>query len=71
MIKSVEMFTVICDRCGVDACDGSDYAAWSPQEVVRDITSDGDWRVIDDKDYCPACVELDEETDEWIVKHDS
>jgi len=70
MIKPIEMYTVICDRCGKDVCDtpDCDYSCFSTPEWVREVASNDDWQVINDKDYCPACYELDEETDEYVVK---
>jgi hypothetical protein len=65
MIKKLEMFTVICDRCRKDSNNDGDYSCWSDGETAREMANNDDWIEIDGKDYCPACYELDEETDEY------
>lgn len=69
MIKVVEVYTVICDRCGADANADADYSCWNTTDIACDMAIDADdWRFIDGKDYCRGCLELDEETDEWRPK---
>ena len=67
MIKEVKMFTVICDNCGEDVCDGEDYSCWGEIGHVKDIAKESDWEEMDGKDYCPDCYEYDEE-DNLIIK---
>lgn len=68
MIQPIEMYTVICDRCGKDCFEGEEMRAWQPKECVREVVENYCWVVITDKDYCSDCYELDEETDEYVVK---
>lgn len=60
MIKSVEMFTMICDHtdCTSDVLSGSDYIALHPKESLFDVARDADWREIDGKWYCEDCWTL-------------
>lgn len=71
MMKEVTMYTVVCDRCGTSADEGTDYSAWTCQDGARMTAEANGYMVIDDKDYCSDCVELDEETDEWKPKEKS
>lgn len=65
-VQEVPMFTVFCDGCGSNADEGSDYAGWSDKETAVEIAKDGaEYREIEGKHFCPECVEVDEETDEW------
>ena len=32
------------------------------------VAEQSEWRRIGDKDYCPDCYELDEETDKYVPK---
>lgn len=58
MIKPVTMYTVICDRCGLDGNSGNGIAAWSTAESAWDVARDCDWAEIADKHYCPDCYEF-------------
>ena len=60
MIKTIKMFTVICDRCGKDSNAGSDYAAWSDLEGAVETALEADWYCEDGKHYCPDCFKYDD-----------
>lgn len=66
MIKPIEMYKVICDRCGADAFEDDVYSCWNSKGIAREMASNFDWVAIDDKDYCTDCYYLDE-TDEYVV----
>lgn len=68
MIREVIMYTVVCDRCGTSADEGTDYSAWTCQDGARLTAEGNDYMVIEGKDYCPDCVTLDEESDEYKPK---
>lgn len=68
MIKESLMFTVICDRCGIDANVESDYSCWSATDIAREMADAADWQNIGDKDYCPQCLYFDDEVDGWRVR---
>ena len=61
------MYTVICDNCGKDAGENSEYSCWSDCELAKEQAMEGEWIEKDDFDYCPNCYELDE-TDEYVIK---
>lgn len=68
-IREVTMFTLDCDGCGQNADEGTDYAGWSDRETAVEMAREGfGFHEIDGKFYCPECVVLDEETDEWRLK---
>jgi hypothetical protein len=61
------MFTIICDGCGKDVNDDTDYSAWNDESYVDDIRQEADWEKVDDKHYCTDCYEYDDD-DEIIIK---
>ena len=67
MIKKVEMFTVICDNCGVSCFEGSDYSCTVDEVSAKEVASDGDWIIHKGKDYCRDCWSYDDE-DNLIIK---
>ena len=67
MLKEVKMFTIICDGCGKDVNDDTDYSAWNDESYVYDIRQEADWEKVDDKHYCTDCYEYDDD-DEIIIK---
>lgn len=67
MIKEVEMYTVICDNCGVDSNKGSEYIGWNDKGFAVDCALDDDWHKEDDKHYCKDCYSFDDE-DNLIIK---
>jgi hypothetical protein len=67
MLKEVKMFTIICDGCGKDVNDDTDYSAWNDESYVDDIRQEADWEKVDDKHYCTDCYEYDDD-DEIIIK---
>ncbi len=67
MIKEVTMYTIVCDRCGKDACEGTDYSGWDCIEGVRESACEG-WLHEDGKDYCWGCVEWNHDESELVPK---
>jgi len=68
MLKEFKCYTVVCDKCGSDSTEGSDYGGWDDVEYAKDVAINADFVEIDGKDYCPDCYELDKETNEPKVK---
>lgn len=60
MIKTIEMFTVVCDGCGADVCEGEEFSAWNDEGYVEDIASNNGWEKVNDKHYCDDCFEYDD-----------
>jgi len=67
MIKEVKMFTVICDNCGKDVCEGTEYSAWDEADFVTQIAGESDWHIEGDTHYCPDCFSFDDE-DNLVIK---
>jgi hypothetical protein len=61
MIQKVEMYTVICDNCKIDAAFEDEYSCWSEINFAVENAKDCDWIEEDDKHYCPKCYSYDDE----------
>lgn len=61
MIKELKMYTVVCDNCGKDSNDGTDYSCWSDAEQAELMAEYSDWLIEDGKHYCKDCFSYDEE----------
>lgn len=68
MIKELKMYTVVCDKCGISADDGTEYSCWSDESFAWDVASDSSWIEEQDKHYCPDCYFYDD-NDNLIIKH--
>lgn len=68
MIQKVEMYTMICDGCGKDVCQNTDYSCWNEQDMVREQASEEGWIEIDHDNFCPDCWGWDETESEQIPK---
>lgn len=66
MYKEIPMYTVICDRCGADASEESDYSGWNDKEYALDCATEGDWVEDGDNHYCPDCYSYDD--DNLVIK---
>lgn len=69
MIKPVNMYSVVCDRCGktfIDEFNG--IAAWLDEGTAKEQAMESEWAEIGDKHYCPDCYEFDEKLDEYVPK---
>ena len=68
-IETVEMYRVVCDRCGVAADEGRDYYAWHDREGAEDVADASDWLITDDgKHYCDDCCEWNDDDDQRVSK---
>lgn len=68
MIQKVEMYQVVCDRCGRPCAEISGIVAWATPEFARIAALESGWIPINNGLYCPDCVEYDEETDSYKPK---
>ena len=71
MIKSIEMFTVVCDNCGKSADEGTDYAGWNDKEYAKDIAMEANWVNENDKHFCTNCYEYDDDYNLIIKEYES
>ncbi len=71
MIKELKMYTIICDGCGKDVCNGSEYSGWDDVDYVWDTADEESWIKNEDYDdthhYCPECYEYDDD-DNLVIK---
>ena len=68
MLKEVKMFTIVCDGCGEDVNDDTDYSCWNDENYVEDIRHEAGWEKVNDKHYCNDCFKYDD-NDELIIKN--
>jgi hypothetical protein len=71
MIKEVTYYQVICDKCGRDAQEDSDYSAWKDRDTARIEPEASDWLTDvgpDSLDLCDRCQ--GDEDDQRDCKHD-
>lgn len=69
MIKTITMYSVVCDRCGktfIDEFNG--IGAWLDEGTAKEQAMESEWAEIGDKHYCPDCYEFDDELDEYVPK---
>jgi len=66
MKKEVQMFTIICDGCGKDVNEDSEFSAWTDLQPSKDKAEDEGWYCDEDAHYCSSCHELDDD-DNLIV----
>jgi hypothetical protein len=72
VIKEVTYYQVICDKCGADAQEGSDYSAWADRETARIEPQASDWLTDvgpDSLDLCNRCQ--GDEDDQRDCQHDN
>ena len=68
MVKEVKMFTIVCDSCGKDVNDDTDYSCWNDEGYNEEIRQYAGWEKVDDEHYCTDCFEYDD-NDELIIKN--
>ena len=61
MIKTVKMYTVTCDGCGVDANEGEEIVAWTDVVSAVEVAENQGWQTVNSRYYCPKCHENEEE----------
>ena len=65
MIKTIEMYSVVCDRCGRTL---DDSVAWEDKSTAISYALNSKWKEIGDKHYCKDCYEFDEDLDKYVPK---
>jgi len=68
--KKVEMFTVICDRCGLNAFEHTEFSGWCDKYQALDEAEGEDFVEIDSKHYCNDCWEWDSKDENQIARAD-
>jgi hypothetical protein len=67
MITPKEMYTLHCDGCGKDICDGTEHSAWDSKAWLEEMAENEYWEIINGQHYCPDCFMYDED-DQLIIK---
>ena len=65
MIKTIEMYSVVCDRCGRTL---DDSAIWKDKSTAISYALNSKWKEIGDKHYCQDCYEFDKKLDKYVPK---
>ena len=65
MINTIEMYSVVCDRCGRTLDDG---VVWEYKSTAISYALNSKWKEIGDKHYCQDCYEFDKELDKYVPK---
>jgi len=65
-VKKVEMYTVVCDNCGVSADEGTGYSCWNDEDYAKEISREADFTNENGLDYCSKCHYYNDE-DELII----
>jgi len=60
MIKEVTMYTVICDNCGKDLCEGQEFSCWNDDLTAHELAMEENWIKEESKHYCPDCYDYDD-----------
>ena len=68
MIKSIEMYTVICDGCGKDSNEDAHFVAWGCKIYAEDVAMEADLIREGVEHYCTDCFEYDDEDNLIIHK---
>lgn len=68
MVKEVIMFTIVCDGCGKDVNENTDYSCWNDKGYNEEIRQEAGWEKVDEKHYCTNCFEYDDD-DNLVIKN--
>ncbi|MNX23746.1 hypothetical protein D3C86_537540 [compost metagenome] len=67
MIVEEIFYGVKCNRC-LEIHDDGEHSYWSDKSGAMENAMNSDWIEVKNKDYCPNCYFLNEETDENEIK---
>jgi hypothetical protein len=68
MVKEVIMYTIVCDGCGKDVNEYSEYSGWNDKGYNEEIRQEANWEKVDDEHYCTDCFEYDDD-DNLVIKN--
>lgn len=71
MLKKVEMYTVICDGCGVDAFEREEFSCYHLDFALEEAIEEQNYMEINEKHYCENCYEYDDELEDYKPKEDN
>lgn len=61
MLQELKMYTILCDNCKADSCDGGEYYGYVCQDTARDNAMDSDFIEHEGKHYCSNCWSHDDD----------
>lgn len=69
MIAKTEMYTIVCDNCGLDIGSTQEYSCHADEQAAEENAMEGDWLKEGDKHYCTDCFKYDDEDNLIIDKN--
>ena len=66
MIKSVTMYSVVCDGCGKTFCEGDTTITGADKKSARGYALESGWQEIGDKHYCPSCCKFNDILSQYV-----
>jgi hypothetical protein len=67
MFKPFTIYTILCNGCGKDLCDETEYSGWNDKDFLKDAAQDECWHIDKENHYCPDCHSFGD-NDELILK---
>lgn len=64
--KEEKMYTIICDGCNKNLCDGTEFSGWNDKDYLEEMADEENWKAIDGKHYCDECHEYNDD-DELVI----
>jgi len=61
MIKEFKCFTFLCDNCGFDLNEESEFAGFDSVSANEYIAREADWHIDGNNHYCPDCYYIDDD----------
>lgn len=65
-IQKIQMFTVVCDNCGISADEDTDYSCWGDESFAKDVAGEAGFLIEGDLHYCPKCYSYNDD-DEVVI----
>lgn len=69
MYKEIEIWTAVCDGCGKDINEDSEFSGWNEKKYNDAICEEAGWLVERNEHYCPDCYYYDDEDNVVFVKN--
>lgn len=66
-VKKVEMYTVVCDNCGVSADEGTEFSCWNDENYATDVAMESGFIRENESHYCQDCYSYGDDDDELII----
>ena len=58
MKTEIKVYTIICDGCKKDICEGTEFCGFNDVEAA--CLDESEWITIEDNHYCPDCYHYDD-----------